>query len=80
MARSWAGVLIGVVLVFFIGTVILGELEPTMTDMKTSDMSADFNDTVDDTLSYGWTALGLAVLALLIMGGAYILRQVNLIG
>jgi len=43
-------------------------------------MSAEFNDTVDDTLSYGWTALGLAVLALLIMGGAYILRQVNLIG
>lgn len=78
--QSWAGMLIGVILVFFIGSVILGELEPTMTGMKTSDMSADFNDTIDDTLSYGWTAFGLAVLALLIVGGAYILRQVNLIG
>ncbi|EMR73203.1 hypothetical protein MCGE09_00040 [Thaumarchaeota archaeon SCGC AB-539-E09] len=78
--QSWAGMLIGVILIFFIGTVILGELEPTMTDMKTSSMSEEFNDTVDSTLDYGWTALGLAVLALLIMGGAYILRQVNLIG
>ena len=78
--QTWAGMIIGVILVFFIGTVILGELEPTMTDMKTSDMTEDFNDTVDATLEYGWTAMGLVVLALLIMGGAYILRQVNLIG
>jgi hypothetical protein len=81
IARSGvATVLITAILVFFVGAVILGNLEPTMTDLQVTGMSTEFNDTIDDTISYGWTAFGLAILALLIIGGAYILRQVGVFG
>jgi len=42
-------------------------------------MSIDFNDTTDNLISYAWTGFGLAILAVLIIAGAYILRQTNLL-
>jgi len=80
MARgSVATVLIGVIMVFFIGSVLMGELEGTITDMQVTGMSIDFNDTTDNLISYAWTGFGLAILAVLIIAGAYILRQTNLL-
>ena len=76
---SVATVLIGVIMVFFIGSVLMGELEGTMSDMQVTGMSDDFNDTIDDLTSYAWTGFGLAILSILIIAGAYILRQTNLL-
>ena len=76
---SVATVLIGVIMVFFIGSVLLGELESTMDDMQVTGMSTDFNDTIDNLQSYAWTGFGLAVLAILVIAGAYILRQTQLL-
>jgi hypothetical protein len=76
---SIATVLIGVMLTFMIGAVLAGNLEQTITDMQPG-MSADFNDTVADLIQYTWTGFGLAVLAILVVAGAYVLAQTGLLG
>lgn len=79
MARGTiATVLIGVMIAFMIGAILAGNLEGTITDLQPG-MSADFNSTTANLITYVWTGFGLAILAILVIAGAYVLRQVDLL-
>lgn len=64
-------------LIIGIGAVLVGHVENVMTDMQTSDMSEDFNDTIDDLISYVWISYGLIALGTILLGARYILQQVG---
>jgi uncharacterized membrane protein YqgA involved in biofilm formation len=78
--QTFVTLFIGAIILFFIGSILVGNLEPVMTDQQTSDASADMNDTIDDVVEFGWLGMQLAVIALLIMAAAYLIRNTGLLG
>jgi len=38
------------------------------------------NDTIDDVVNFGWLGMGLAIIALLIMAAAYLIRNTGMLG
>jgi len=65
--------------ILFIGAIVLAKIEPMMTAMKTSAVSANANTTIDAVASNAWSGMQLTVVALVIVGAAIILRYTNLI-
>lgn len=78
--QTFVTIFIGAIILFFVGTILVGNLEPVMTEQKTADASSDMNDTIDDVVNFGWLGMGLAVIALLIMAAAYLIRNTGLLG
>lgn len=76
---TFVAVFIGAVILFFIGSILVGNLEPVLTEQKTGDSSKDMNDTIDDVINFGWLGMSLAVIALLIMAAAYLIRNTGLL-
>lgn len=61
----------------FVIAIVLGNLEPVMTDMKTSETSTKFNTTVDNIASYTWTGMQLLIIGILILAAVAIMRYVG---
>ena len=76
---SFVSYMIAIVMAFFIANLLLGNIQPIVEGFKVTGMSSNFNDTIDNLFDYGWTGLGLAILAVLIVAGAYILRQTSIL-
>lgn len=81
MARSGVmSVVLGLMIAVFIGAILANEFNQVIVDQKDSDASSDFNDTADDIVTYTWVAFTFLALGILIVGGAWILRQSGMIG
>lgn len=77
--RGVMGVVLGLMISVFLGAVLVGEFESVIDDQRPGS-SVEFNDTVDDISTYTWTAFTFLALGILIVGGAWILRQAGMIG
>lgn len=61
----------------FVVAIVLGNLEPVMTSMKTSETSKKFNDTVDKIASYTWTGMTLLIIGIIILAAVAVMRYVG---
>lgn len=64
----------------FICAIVFGILEPVMLGFRTSGSSALMNETVTNIALYGWRALGLLAITLIIVGATGIIKSMNLFG
>ena len=63
----------------FIGAVLVNEFEEVIDDQRPGS-STEFNDTADDIVGFTWIAFTFLALGILIVGGAWILRQAGMVG
>ena len=62
------------------GAIVVNQFASVLEDQKTSTTSLEFNNTVDNTITYTWLTFGFLSLGILIVGAAWILRQVGMLG
>ena len=73
------GLVLGLMVAVFIGAVLVNEFEGIIDTSRTG-ASEDFNNTADDIVTYTWITFTFLALGILIVGGAWILRQAGMIG
>ena len=71
-------VVIGMMLSVFIGGILVGKLEDVI-DAQRVGASAEFNDTMDQVVSYTWITFTFLAIGILLVGGAWILGQTGLL-
>lgn len=80
MARTGViTVVLGLMIAVFIGSILVNEFEGVIDDQRPG-ASTEFNDTADDIVDYTWVTFTFLALGILLVGGAWILRQSGLIG
>ena len=80
MARAGViTVVLGLMIAVFIGSILVNEFEGVI-DAQRPGASAEFNATADDIVDYTWVTFTFLALGILLVGGAWILRQSGLIG
>ena len=72
-------VVIGMMLSVFIGGILVGKLEDVIDDQRAG-ASSEFNDTMDQVVSYTWITFTFLAIGILLVGGAWILNQTGLLG
>lgn len=78
-AQGIMSVVLGLMIAVFIGAILVEEFEGVIDDQR-GGASAAFNNTADDIVSYTWITFTFLALGILIVGGAWILRQSGMIG
>ncbi len=80
MARTGViSVVLGLMIAVFIGGILVNEFEGVIDDQRPG-ASTEFNDTADDIVAYTWVTFTFLALGILLVGGAWILRQSGMIG
>jgi len=81
MARTGVmSVVLGLMIAVFIGAILANEFGGVIEDQQVTGASTEFNDTADDIMTYTWVTFTFLALGILIVGGAWILRQSGMIG
>lgn len=79
--RQFSGVraVVAVAISISVAALIWGNIEPIFENMKTADMSAEANSTIDAISPNVWGGLSLAVILVVIVGLTILLRLTGVI-
>jgi hypothetical protein len=74
------GVVLSLMIGISMGAILVNQFNIVLVAQETSTSTAEFNATIDSIITYTWLTFGFLALGILIVGAAWILRQVGLIG
>lgn len=74
------GVVLSLMIGISMGAILVNQFNIVLVAQKTTTSTLEFNNTIDSIITYTWLTFGFLALGILIVGAAWILRQVGLIG
>lgn len=71
------GVILGMIVIIFVGLIVAQQFVTQAQDTKTITSSAEYNTTVDNIVTYTWLVFGFLALGIFIVGAIWIVRLVQ---